>query len=143
MKNNLYLDTPVCIVEQVAEKTTECDRHADVVIIGTWFCDVVRVKVDVHELFAIVGDGPVKPFNHTKAQENTKEYSIITKSHVESCLLVYCLLTTATVCSQLERGQDRKEREIPSMYTITSNNRDDATNTFCCQELSHTHCPRI
>ena len=101
MENKLYLNISVCSVEQVAEKTTECDRHADVVILETGFCDVVRVKVDVHELFAIVGDGPVKPFNHTKAQEDPKDHSIITKSHVESCLLVYCLLTTA-VGSQLK-----------------------------------------
>ena len=55
---------------------TVCDWHTYGGVMEARTCDMVSVKVDVHELLTTVGDGPVKPYDQKIAHTNCKEKSI-------------------------------------------------------------------
>ena len=59
---------------------------------------MVRVKVDVHKLFATVGDGPVQASDHTKKTED-----LVTEQGHAHCQ--YCLASCSVSYEMTEQNQ--------------------------------------
>ena len=67
---------------------------------------MVRVKVDVHKLFATVGDGPVEASDQTESKREKTE-DLVTEqghAHCQHCLASCSVSYEMTEQNQIEQG---------------------------------------